>query len=280
MTNNFTELQIPQPVAPNEEQPDGLTQKFLDFFEKRQGKPEPKPIDDIDLPQPLGIDAIEKMQLRAAPQFSGKKFDADIICQYNKMPVIKPIIGCVIGIIIVVLGYFIILDNIFSQILVITIGFAFAWMLGIKLTLLNQEIVIKKHGIAMNDLGAGKFIAWQGIKKVKLRYASGHYHCEIADDFQKMQIDGALKKFNLVIACTAQAIRITRTPLDELTLANFAMMGHLFSHMDFSNDELEDLRTKRGGIIRKKSNNQAPNTANSSAKPDEVNDDDDLGENV
>lgn len=243
--NNLNDSKLEEFVAE-----DPLTKKFLDFFERRQIKPEPRIVDTIILPDPAGIDLLDKTP-KDLNEYKGKKFDEDILCTPNTGKIIPQIIGLLLGLLIVIAGYFLLFDDTYSKTLVIAMGFVFAGFLGAKIQECTHKYIIKKGGIELRDLGAGKYIPWAGVREVKLRYAAKQFTLYIKDSMGiSMKISGAVKKFDLIAACVAQAVRVNRIKLDELSTANFSTMGQLFSHQQFSNDELEIIRQFRGGANR------------------------------
>ncbi len=99
------------------------------------------------------------------------------------------------------------------------------------------SVKIDKDGVSYFGILSGT-IKWKLVESVKLRYHKSLWRKQglltlIAQSGAfTLKTNSSLDNFPILVACFAQAIRLNNLPIDVISLNNFAMVGHLFSHID------------------------------------------------
>ena len=113
--------------------------------------------------------------------------------------------------------------------------------------------VISNLGIEFVSLLGSDFIGWSDVEEVQLRYfktmrnsMKNWFTLTLRSGGAKITLDSTVPKFELIIASVAIIIRQNALQIDDITNANFSAMGHLFSHMYFSEQELKDYKIVQG----------------------------------
>ncbi|MEM7071277.1 MAG: hypothetical protein AAF403_05895 [Pseudomonadota bacterium] len=158
--------------------------------------------------------------------------------KYRKMSVFFNVLRGIIGLAASLLPFMIPeLSSYFVFILIALSVFFVAYILY-GLSKLFFKIKIDDDGLYFESLFARNMIKWQLIETFKLRYYKsafgnkGWLSITISSENFFLVINNSISNFSVLLACFAQCIRTNRLPLDVLSLNNFAITGHLFSHID------------------------------------------------
>ena len=130
--------------------------------------------------------------------------------------------------------------------------FLFLWQIFWIIKKNLTTYYVDRKGIESLSPMGNDFIAWNDIDKILLTYYKplllgnkGCFTLTISAGAYKMVLDYSIDYFPIIVASVATVIRKKHMVLDAVTRINFSSMGHLFSHMDFTTEELADLKHKK-----------------------------------